>query len=43
MAQKYIDQFERILSEPGTVNDCLTKAEALSGVKRIYLVPGKTT
>lgn len=43
MAQ-YIEQYrasiEKVLYEPGTVNDYLAKAEVKLGVKRIYIVLG---
>ena len=38
--EQYRASIEKVLYEPGTVNDYLTKAEAKLGVKRIYIVLG---
>jgi len=38
--EQYRASIEKVLYEPGTVNDYLAKAEAKLGVKRIYIVLG---
>ncbi|KAI9556956.1 hypothetical protein GHT06_016750 [Daphnia sinensis] len=38
--ERLVQRFQKILSEPGMINDMLTMAESNTGVDRIYIAPG---
>ncbi|XP_057374148.1 receptor expression-enhancing protein 5-like [Daphnia carinata] len=38
--ERLVQRFQKVLSEPGMINDLLTIAENNTGVDRIYIAPG---
>lgn len=38
---RLVRRFQKVLSEPGMINDMLTVAENNTGLDRIYIAPGK--